>query len=144
MFGLGLVVLEVPVAYRGWESCHEENNSMGVHSSGSSPPLFSSATIKGYFRDPSCHVLWAVIWGYPKPKGGCRGAGCGQRCGSRWDGRNSTLAPCQRQRALLGAAAFPGTAGSQMVCLSVYMDLWGCVGENHLAEILLLKQMVGD
>lgn len=46
--------------------------------------------------------------------------------------------PCSEQ------LRFPRTAGSQMVCLSVYMDLWGCVGENHLAEILLLKQMVGD
>lgn len=31
----------------------------------------------------------------------------GRGVGVKWDGRNSALAPCQRQRALLGAAAFP-------------------------------------
>lgn len=51
MFGLGLTVLEVPVAYRGWENCHEENNSVEIHSSHSSPSLFFSATIKRCLED---------------------------------------------------------------------------------------------
>lgn len=110
------------------------------------PHLPCSSQLQGIdiLRIPGCRVRWAVILGgYPKPQGACTGAGHGvgggKRCRSKWDGRNSTLAPCQRQRALLGAAAFPGTAGSQMVCLSVYMDLWGCGGGKPLSRDSAIK-----